>query len=155
MLYLITRRLPLLGHVSLFWHLFANFFYKNKSVLPPTCVPGAWIFGRPSLEVLCHFLYKVVSLFLDLKMVVSDFSSDLDLFCHVIQSQAALACASCARSLGSGNRWSALVRSTCFTPSLLPLFVLYGQEVNQLSELYHYSCNLPWQVPSFWPQDLL
>ena len=37
-------------------------------------------------------------------MVVSDFSSDLDLFCHVIQSQAALACASCARSLGSGNR---------------------------------------------------
>ena len=37
-------------------------------------------------------------------MVVSDFSSYLDLFCHVIQSQAALTCASCARSLGSGNR---------------------------------------------------
>ena len=37
-------------------------------------------------------------------MVVSDFSSYLDLFCHVIQSQAALTCASCSRSLGSGNR---------------------------------------------------
>ena len=37
-------------------------------------------------------------------MVVSDFSSYLDLFCHVIQSQAALTCASCDRSLGSGNR---------------------------------------------------
>ena len=45
--------------------------------------------------------------------------------------------------------WSALVRSTCFTPSLLQLFVLYDQEVNQLSELYQSSCSLPWQVPSF------
>ena len=32
--------------------------------------------------------------------------------------------------------WSVLVRSTYFTPSLLQLLVLYGHEVNQLSELY-------------------
>ena len=30
----------------------------------------------------------------------------------------------------------------CFTPSLLQLFVHCGQEVNQLSELYHASCSL-------------
>ena len=91
-------------HMCIYFGTFCHYFYKNKSVLPPSHVPGACIIGRPSLEVLSHLSYKVVSLFLDLQMVVSDFSSDLDLFCHVIQSQAALVCASCARSLGSGNR---------------------------------------------------
>ena len=77
---LITRGLPLLGHVSLFWHLSANFFYKNKSVLPPIHVPGACIFGRSSLEVLTDLLYGVVSQFLDHQLAVLDFTSDLDLF---------------------------------------------------------------------------
>ena len=54
-------------------------------------------------------------------MVVSDFSSDLDLFCHVIQSQAALACASCARSLGSGNRCPGVLWSRVLV-LLLPCF---------------------------------
>ena len=54
-------------------------FYKSKSVLPPTHVPRALIFGRPSLEIFADPLYGVVSLFLDLQMVVSDFTSDLDL----------------------------------------------------------------------------
>ena len=54
-------------------------------------------------------------------MVVSDFSSDLDLFCHVIQSQAALACASCARSLGSGNRCPGVLWSGVLV-LLLPSF---------------------------------
>ena len=54
-------------------------------------------------------------------MVVSDFSSDLDLFCHVIQSQAALACASCARSLGSGNRCPGVLWSRVLV-LLLPSF---------------------------------
>ena len=58
-------------------------------------------------------------------MVVSDFSSDLDLFCHVIQSQAALACAFCARSLGSGNRcpgvlWSGVLALLLSSFSSLP-----------------------------------
>ena len=54
-------------------------------------------------------------------MVVSDFSSYLDLFCHVIQSQAALACASCARSLGSGNRCPGVLWSGVLV-LLLPSF---------------------------------
>ena len=54
-------------------------------------------------------------------MVVSDFSSDLDLFCHVIQSQAALACASSARSLGSGNRCPRVLWSGVLV-LLLPCF---------------------------------
>ena len=55
------------------------FFYKNKSVLSPTHVPGAWIFGRPSLDVFSDPSYRVVSQFLDLQMAVSDFISHLDL----------------------------------------------------------------------------
>ena len=54
-------------------------------------------------------------------MVVSDFSSDLELFCHVIQSQAALACASCARSFGSGNRCPGVLWSGVLV-LLLPSF---------------------------------
>ena len=54
-------------------------------------------------------------------MVVSDFISDLDLFCHVIQSQAALAFASCTRSLGYGNRCPGVLWSGVLV-SLLPSF---------------------------------
>ena len=115
---------------------------KGASTLG-TCVsilaPFAIIFTRTSLffhllmfqghesladhlwRSLSHLSYKVVSLFLDLQMVVSDFSSDLDLFCHVIQSQAALACASCARSLGSGNRCPGVLWSGVLV-LLLPSF---------------------------------
>ena len=68
----------------------------------------------------------------------------------MIQSQASLPCASCARSLGSGNRcpggfWSGVL--VLLLPSFSSLFI--GQEVNQLSELYHASCSLLWQLPRF------
>ena len=45
-----------------------------------------------------------------------------------------------------GVFWSGVLH---FIPSLLQLFVLCGQEVYQLSELYLASCSLPWQLPSF------
>ena len=60
-------------------HLFAIFFYKNKSVLPPTHVPGAGIFGIPSIEVFSDPLYRVVSQLLHLQMAISDFTTDFDL----------------------------------------------------------------------------
>ena len=151
--FFLSRQLPLLGHV--YFGIFCHYFYKNKSVLPPH-VPEAWIFGRPSLEVFSHLSYKVALQFLDLQMVVSDFSSYLDLFCHVIQSQAALTCASCARSLGSGNRcpgvfWSGvlilLLPSFSYLSSMAMKLINF-QSCIMLLVAFPGNCQV-------WPQDLL
>ena len=83
-------------------------------------------------------------------MVVSDFSSDLDLLpCDSITSCSCMCLLCQILKLWQQMPWSVFVRSTCLTPSLLQLFDHSGQEVNQLSELYHSSCSLPWQLPSF------
>ena len=104
----------------LFWHLLPLFLQEQVCSSTFSCSRGTNPWQTIS-GVLSHLSYKVVSLFLDLQMVVSDFSSDLDLFCHVIQSQAALACASCARSLGSGNRCPGVLWSGVLV-LLLPSF---------------------------------
>ena len=114
------------------------------------------LLGRPSLEVFSHLSYKVALQFLDLQMVVSDFSSYLDLFCHVIQSQAALTCASCARSLGSGNRcpgvfWSGVL--VLLLPSFSSLSSMAMKLINFQSCIillvaFPGNCQV-------WPQDLL
>ena len=100
--------------------------------------------------------HKVALQFLDLQMVVSDFSSYLDLFCHVIQSQAALTCASCARSLGSGNRcpgvfWSGVL--VLLLPSFSSLSSMAMKLINFQSCIillvaFPGNCQV-------WPQDLL
>ena len=63
--------------------------------------------------------------------------------CRVIQSQAALACASCARSLGSSNRCPGVFGPEYLFCSFPP------SALCQLSELYHAPCSLYWQLPRF------
>ena len=83
----LTRELPLLGHVSLFWHLFAFLSTRTSLFFHLLMLHGHESFCRPSPEVLSDPSYSMVSQFLDLQLAVSDFTSNLDLFCHVIQSK--------------------------------------------------------------------
>ena len=61
----------------------------------------------------------------------------------MIQSQAALACASCARSLGSSKRCPGVFGPEYLFCSFPP------SALCQLSELYHAPCSLHWQLPRF------
>ena len=77
--FLLTRVLPLLGHVSLFWHPFAIILTRTSLFFHLLMFQGLESLADHLLRSL-YPSYKVVPQFLDLQMAVLDFTSDLDLF---------------------------------------------------------------------------
>ena len=105
----------------LFWHLFAIIFTRTSLFFHLLMFQGH--------ESLADHLWRSYLTFLG----SSDGSQTSHLFCHVIQSQAALTCASCARSLGSGNRCPGVFGSgilVLLLPSCSSLFSMVRKLIN-------------------------